>query len=63
MINIKGSYIGNLFNTQEAINLFSLIQVSFKVGELSELTQMIQLLEEGKITRRYVFDTSIKIID
>ncbi|PUU80755.1 hypothetical protein B9Z19DRAFT_894159, partial [Tuber borchii] len=58
MIEIKGSYIGNLFNTQDAIDCFGLIKVPFKVGKLSGLTQTFKLMEEGKISGGYVFDTS-----
>jgi len=60
MITIKGSYVGNRLDTQEAIDFFArgLIKAPFKVGKLSELTQVFQLLEEGKIAGRYVLDTS-----
>jgi len=53
MNTIKGSYVGD---TQEAIDFFvrDLIKVPFKIGKLSELTKVFQLLEESKISRRYV---------
>jgi len=51
MITIKGSYVGNRLDAQEAIGFFArgLIHAPFKVGKLSELTQVFQLMEEGKI--------------
>jgi len=38
-------------DTQEAIDFFTrgLIHAPFKVGKLSELTQVFQLMEEGKL--------------
>ena len=59
MITIKGSYVGNL------LNFFARghIKVPFKVGKPSKLTQVFQLLEEGKISRRYVLDTSVSSIN
>ena len=60
IITIKGSYIGNYLDIQEAIDLFAprLIKATFQFGKLSELTQVFQLLEKGKITGRYVINTS-----
>ena len=60
MITIKGAYVGNRLDTQEAIDFITrgLIKAPFKVGKLSKVTQMFQLLEEGKIGRRYVLDPS-----
>jgi len=64
MITIKGSYVGNRLDTQEAIDFFArgLIHAPFKVGKLSELTQVFQLMEEGKIAGRYVLDTSVSLV-
>ena len=61
MIAIEGSYVGNFLDSPGAIDFFTrgLINVPFKVGKLSELTQVFQLLEEGKIAGRYVPDTSV----
>ncbi|KAG0632560.1 chaperonin 10-like protein [Tuber brumale] len=63
MITIKGSYVGNRIDTQEAIDFFArgLIKAPFKVGKLSELPQVFKLMEEGKIAGRYVLDTSIMV--
>ena len=66
MITIKGSYVGNRLDTQEAIDFFSrglCIKIPFKVGKLSELTQVFQLLEESKIAGRYVLDTGVSSIN
>ncbi|PUU76586.1 hypothetical protein B9Z19DRAFT_990055, partial [Tuber borchii] len=63
-ITIKGSYVGNRLHTQEAIDFFAsiLIKVPFKVRKLSELTQVIRLLEEGKIAGRDLLDISVSSI-
>lgn len=60
MITIKGSYVGNRQDTQEAIDFFrrGLIKVPYKVVGLSELQNVYQLMDEGKIVGRYVVDTS-----
>ncbi|PUU79710.1 hypothetical protein B9Z19DRAFT_1124803 [Tuber borchii] len=65
MITIKGSYVGNRLDTQEAIDFFArcLIKAPFKVRMLSELTQVFQLLEECKIAGRYVLNTSVSSIN
>jgi len=60
MITIKGSYVGNRQDTQEAIDFFrrGLVKAPFKTVGLSELKDVYQLMEEGKIVGRYVVDTS-----
>ncbi|KAH8899689.1 dehydrogenase-like protein [Thozetella sp. PMI_491] len=60
MINIKGSYVGNRADTQEAIDFFArgLIKVPFKTVGLSQLQDVYKLMQEGKIVGRYVVDTS-----
>ena len=65
MITIKGFYVGNSLDIKEAIDFFACgpSRVPFKVGKLSELTQVFQLLEEGKIAGRYVLDTSVSSIN
>lgn len=42
MITIKGSYVGNRLDTQEAIDFFKrgLIKAPFKIAKLSELTKV-----------------------
>ena len=65
MIALEGSYVGNRLDSSGAIAFFprGLINVPFKVGKLSELTQIFQLLEEGKVTRRYFLDTIVSSIN
>ncbi|KAK4043537.1 chaperonin 10-like protein [Parachaetomium inaequale] len=60
MITIKGSYVGNRQDTQEALDFFQrgLVTVPFKTVGLSELQDVYQLMREGKIVGRYVVDTS-----
>lgn len=60
MITIKGSYVGNRQDTQEALDFFQrgLIKVPYKTVGLSELQNVYQLMKEGKIVGRYVVDTS-----
>ncbi|KAI0874438.1 dehydrogenase-like protein [Hypoxylon argillaceum] len=60
MINIKGSYVGNRQDTAEAIEFFrrGLIKAPYKVVGLSQLQEVFNLMEEGKIAGRYVVDTS-----
>lgn len=60
MITIKGSYVGNRLDTQEAIDFFKrgLINAPFKTAKLSELKEVFKLMEEGKIVGRYVLDCS-----
>ncbi|KAI8952790.1 alcohol dehydrogenase [Xylaria longipes] len=60
MINIKGSYVGNRQDTAEAIEFFreGLIKAPYKVVGLSQLQEVFDLMEQGKIAGRYVVDTS-----
>ena len=60
MINIKGSYVGNRQDTAEAIEFFrqGLIKAPYKVVGLSQLQEVFDLMEAGKIAGRYVVDTS-----
>ncbi|KAG7285145.1 alcohol dehydrogenase [Staphylotrichum longicolle] len=60
MISIKGSYVGNRQDTQEALDFFGrgLVKVPFKTVGLSELQNVYDLMKEGKIVGRYVVDTS-----
>jgi propanol-preferring alcohol dehydrogenase len=60
MITIKGSYVGNRQDTQEALDFFrrGLVKVPFKTVGLSELQEVYKLMQEGKIVGRYVVDTS-----
>ena len=59
-ITIKGSYVGNRKDTTEAIDFFrrGIIKAPIKVIGLSELQKVYDLMHEGKITGRYVVDTS-----
>lgn len=60
MLTIRGSYVGNRLDTQEAIDFFArgLISAPYKVGKLSELPKVYELMEKGQIAGRYVLDTS-----
>ena len=60
MITIKGSYVGNRQDTQEALDFYQrgLVKVPFKTVGLSELQNVYSLMQEGKIVGRYVVDTS-----
>lgn len=60
MIQIKGSYVGNRQDTQEALDFFvrGLITAPFKTVGLSELQSVYDLMQEGKVVGRYVVDTS-----
>ncbi|KAH8693964.1 chaperonin 10-like protein [Talaromyces proteolyticus] len=56
MINIKGSYVGNRQDGDEAIEFFTrgLINAPFKTVPLSELGDVFEAMEQGKIAGRYV---------
>lgn len=60
MITIKGSYVGNRRDTQEALDFFrrGLIHAPIKVVGMSELTKVYEMMEKGTIVGRYVVDTS-----
>ena len=60
MVTIKGSYVGNRADTAEALEFFrlGLIKAPFQVVGLSQLNDVYQLMEAGKIAGRYVVDTS-----
>jgi len=60
MITIKGSYVGNRQDTEEAIEFYrrGVISAPFKVMGLSELPKVYEMMEQGKIAGRIVLDTS-----
>ncbi|KAI0020856.1 alcohol dehydrogenase [Xylariomycetidae sp. FL0641] len=60
MITIQGSYVGNRQDTAEALEFFrrGLIKAPYKTVGLSQLQDIYQMMEEGKIAGRYVVDTS-----
>ncbi|PKS04915.1 hypothetical protein jhhlp_008280 [Lomentospora prolificans] len=60
MIKIKGSYVGNRQDTEEAIDFFArgLIKAPYKVVGLSELQKVYDMMKEMKVVGRYVVDTS-----
>ncbi|KAK3337587.1 alcohol dehydrogenase I [Cercophora scortea] len=60
MIQVKGSYVGNRQDTQEAIDFFmrGLIHAPYKVVGLSEVQSVFDLMKENKIVGRYVLDMS-----
>jgi len=59
MITIRGSYVGNRRDTQEALEFYrrGLIKAPFKVVGLSELQMVYDLMHKGQIAGRYVLDT------
>lgn len=59
MITIRGSYVGNRRDTQEALEFYrrGLIKAPFKVVGLSELPMVYDLMKKGAIAGRYVLDT------
>ncbi|KAK9355864.1 chaperonin 10-like protein [Lipomyces doorenjongii] len=59
-ITIKGSYVGNRADTDEAIDFFSrgLVESPIRIVGLSELPKVFELMEKGEIAGRYVLDTS-----
>ncbi|VEU22254.1 DEKNAAC103308 [Brettanomyces naardenensis] len=59
-IQIRGSYVGNREDTAEALDFFNrgLVHSPIKVVGLSELADVYELMEQGKIAGRYVLDTS-----
>ncbi|KAF3766517.1 hypothetical protein M406DRAFT_106275 [Cryphonectria parasitica EP155] len=60
MISIKGSYVGNRQDTQEALDFYErgLIKAPYKTIGLSELQSVYDLMHAGKVVGRYVVDTS-----
>jgi alcohol dehydrogenase, propanol-preferring len=60
MISIKGSYVGNRKDSAEAIQFFAegKIHAPVKIVGLSELQNVYQSMEEGKVVGRIVVDTS-----
>jgi propanol-preferring alcohol dehydrogenase len=61
MLTIRGSYVGNRLDTKEAIDFFArgLISAPFKVGKLSELPKIFEMMGKNQITGRYVLDLSV----
>ncbi|SGZ49132.1 CIC11C00000000284 [Sungouiella intermedia] len=59
-VSICGSYVGNRADSAEAIDFFTrgLVKCPIKVVGLSELPEVYELMEQGKILGRYVVDTS-----
>ncbi|CEP64228.1 alcohol dehydrogenase ADH5 LALA0_S10e05424g [Lachancea lanzarotensis] len=57
---IVGSYVGNRADTREALDFFArgLVKSPIKICGLSELPEVFELMEQGKIIGRYVVDTS-----
>lgn len=60
MIQIKGSYVGNRADTQEALDFFNrgLIKAPFKTVGLSELASVFEQMKANQIVGRIVVDTS-----
>ncbi|KAK9458247.1 chaperonin 10-like protein [Dipodascopsis uninucleata] len=59
-ITIKGSYVGNRADTDEAIDFFSrgIVESPINIVGLSELPKVFEAMEKGEIAGRYVLDTS-----
>ncbi|KAK3331198.1 dehydrogenase-like protein [Apodospora peruviana] len=60
MVCVKGSYVGNREDTQEAIDFFSrgLVKAPIKIVGLSECGKVFELMGQNKIVGRYVLDMS-----
>jgi len=60
MISIKGSYVGNRRDSQEALDFFArgLIHVPIKTVGLSHLQEVLDKLGADQVVGRYVVDTS-----
>jgi len=60
MVTIKGSYVGNRKDTQEALDFFrrGVINAPFKIMGMSELESIYKMMEQGKVVGRIVVDTS-----
>lgn len=60
-ISIKGSYVGNRADTLEAIDFFSrgLIKCPIHIAKLSDLPEIFEKMEAGKIIGRYVVDCDL----
>jgi len=60
MISVKGSYVGNRQDMQEALEFFAKGQVHcpFKVVGMNELQNVFSMMKENKVVGRYVLDTS-----
>ncbi|CDK27758.1 unnamed protein product [Kuraishia capsulata CBS 1993] len=59
-VQIRGSYVGNRADSQEAIDFYArgLVKSPMKIVGLSELPKVYELMEKGQIVGRYVVDTS-----
>lgn len=59
-ISIKGSYVGNRADTQEALDFFDrgLVKSPIKIVGLSQLPQVYKEMEAGTVIGRYVLDLS-----
>ncbi|KAG5366785.1 Alcohol dehydrogenase 2 [Yarrowia sp. B02] len=59
-LTIKGSYVGNKLDTQEAIDFYArgLVKTKYRLGELSKLEEYYQQMLDGKIVGRVVVDNS-----
>ncbi|KAH7002571.1 chaperonin 10-like protein [Ilyonectria destructans] len=59
-INVKGSYVGNRQDTQEAIDFFAqgMVKAPFKVAELKDLQSVFDMMKANQIVGRYVLKVS-----
>ncbi|GJN70073.1 alcohol dehydrogenase [Purpureocillium lilacinum] len=60
MLSIKGSYVGNRLDADEAVEFFraGLIKVPSKVVPLSKLSDVFESMAAGEIVGRYVLNTA-----
>lgn len=60
MVTIKGSYVGNRKDTQEALEFFrrGLVKAPIKIVGMSELNNVYDAMRKGTILGRMVVDTS-----
>lgn len=60
MLCIKGSYVGNRADANEAVEFFraGLVKAPVKVVPLSKLSEVFDVMSSGEIIGRYVLDTS-----
>ncbi|KAI5279251.1 alcohol dehydrogenase [Ascosphaera aggregata] len=58
MINIKGSYVGNRRDAEEAVDFFARghVKSPYKIAPLKDLPKVFDLMKAGKIAGRYVLE-------
>ena len=58
MINIRGSYVGNRAETQEALDFFKRgkVEAPFQIRKLKDLPTVYKEIEEMKVVGRVVLE-------